>query len=348
MKVIFFSTRKFEKEYLISANTASLELVMVNEALSLKTVHLAKGAGVVSIFTGDDASAPILIKLKEYNIKYIAIRATGFDHVDLKKAAALGITVANVPDYSPFSIAEHAIGLMLALIRKLTLAYQQTKQYNFKIDDLLGSTLHHKTVGIVGTGKIGSAITQILSGFDCNLIGYDKVRNERLTSKYQLHYADLETLCKSSDIITLHLPLNERTEYLINKQMIDLMRPGVMIINTARGGIVNTLDIIEGIEKGKIGYYGADVYEYEKDVFFYDHSENKISDPILKKLLSFSNVLITPHQAFATKEALNNIAVTTFQNINCWALQQKAPNELCSGHSLENNNIEQESLDLIT
>ncbi|AFD06553.1 2-hydroxyacid dehydrogenase [Solitalea canadensis] len=348
MKVIVFSTREFEKKYLISANTTSLELVMVTESLSLNTVHLAKGAGVVCIFTGDDASAPVLVKLKEYNIKYIAVRATGFDHVDLKKAAALGITVANVPDYSPFSIAEHAIGLMLALIRKLTLAYQQTQRYNFKIDNLLGSTLHHKTVGIVGTGKIGSAVTQILSGFDCNLIGYDKIRNEQLISKYQLHYADLKTLCKNSDIITLHLPLNERTEYLINKEMIDFMRQGVMIINTARGGIVNTQDIIEGIEKGKIGYYGADVYEHEKDVFFYDHSEKKVNDPLLKKLLSYSNVLITPHQAFATKEALNNIAVTIFKNINCWALQQKGPHELHPDLGTENDNIEQESLNLST
>ncbi|UKJ06704.1 2-hydroxyacid dehydrogenase [Solitalea lacus] len=328
MKTIFFSTKAFERQYLENANTAMHELKMVEEALSLKTVDLAKGYSVVCIFAGDDASAPVIEKLHENGVRFIAIRATGYDNVDIQSATKLGIRVTNVPDYSPYAIAEHAVGLMLALSRKLPLANDQVHQYNFKVDNLIGFDLHHKTVGIIGTGQIGSVAAKILYGFGCSLLGFDIQENKELTELYDLHYVDLNTLCRLSDIITIHVPLNEQTEYLIDEALITTMKKGVMLINTARGAVVNTADVIAGLENGQIGYFGADVYEKERGLFFFDFFEKKFDDKMLKKLLSFKNVLLTPHQAFATKEALYNIATTTFYNIDCWGLEQKSQNEL--------------------
>ncbi|SMO69858.1 2-hydroxyacid dehydrogenase [Solitalea koreensis] len=328
MKTIIYSTKFFERTYFEQANVIGHELKMVEEALSLETACLAKDCSVVCVFTSDDVSAPVLLQLQELGVRYIAVRATGYDNVDIQTALSLGMKVANVPEYSPHGIAEHAVGLMLALSRKLMLANQQVHHYNFKVDDLIGFNLQHKTVGIVGTGKIGSAMAKILHGFGCHLLGYDIHENKELVEKYGLHYMELEMLCRLSDVITIHVSLNEHTEQLIDKEMIEIMKKGVMVINTARGAVVNTMNVIEGIENGHIGYFGTDVYEKEKGVFFNDYSNKTFEDTMLKKLLSFPNVLLTPHQAFATKESLYTISTTTFHNIGCWALEQNSANEL--------------------
>lgn len=328
MKVIIYSTKDFESSYLLQANKMNHELTFAQEALSVETAVLAKTHEVVVVFTGDDVSTAVVDKLHEAGVKYIAIRAVGYDNIDIKRANELGIKVANVPEYSPYAIAEHAVALMLALNRKLILANKQVNHHNFTVGNLVGFDMHQKTVGIIGTGRTGSVIAKILHGFGCRLLGYDIAENKELAEKYNLEYVDLKTLCLSSDIITLHTPLNTATKYLIAKEMLDEMKHGVMLINTARGAVINTEHVIEALNNGKIGYLGLDVYEKEKGIFFYDYSKHKITDEMLKKLMAFPNVIITPHQAFATHEALTNIADTTFYNLDCWALQNKSDNEL--------------------
>lgn len=330
MKVIIYSTKDFENSYLLHANKMNHELTCVEEALSVQTASMAQTHEAVVVFTGDDVSTAVIEKLHEAGVKYIAARAVGYDNIDIKRANDLGIKVANVPEYSPYAIAEHAVALMLVLNRKLILADRQVHHHNFTVGNLVGFDLHQKKVGIIGTGRTGSVVAKILHGFGCKLLGYDIEENKEVVEKYNLQYVDLKTLCSSSDIITIHTPLNTATKYLINKEILDLMKPGVMLINTARGAVINTEDIIEALENGKIGYLGLDVYEKEKGIFFYDHSKNKITDEMLKKLMSHPNVIITPHQAFATNEALSNIADTTFYNINCWAKNENSKNELMS------------------
>ena len=328
MKVIIYSIKNFESPYLFQANKMNHELTCVEEALSVQTASMAKTHEVAVVFAGDDVSTAVVEKLHEAGVKYIAVRAVGYDNIDIKKANDLGIKVANVPEYSPYAIAEHAVALMLALNRKLILADRQVHQHNFTVSNLVGFDMHQKKVGIIGTGRTGSVVAKILHGFGCQLSGYDIEENKELAIKYNLEYVDLKTLCQSSDIITLHTPLNTATKYLINKEMLDIMKPGVVLINTARGAVINTEDVIEALANGKIGYLGLDVYEREKGIFFYDHSKQKIKDDVLKKLMSYPNVIITPHQAFATNEALSNIADTTFYNIDCWAKNKKSDNEI--------------------
>ncbi|MDZ4794056.1 MAG: 2-hydroxyacid dehydrogenase [Bacteroidota bacterium] len=330
MKTIIYSIKDFELSYLLKANKINHELTCAEEALMPDTATLAKGHEAVVVFTGDDVSTAVIEKLHEAGIKYIAIRAVGYDNVDIKTANNLGIKCANLPEYSPYSIAEHAVALMLALNHKLILVDKQVHQHNFTVGNLVGFDLHQKTVGIVGTGKIGSIAAKILHGFGCNLLGFDIAENKELTEKYNLRYVDLKTLCSSSDIITLNTPLNTSTKYLINKEILDTMKPGVMLINTARGAVINTEHVIEALDSGKIGHLGLDVYEREKGVFFYDFSKDKVKDDVLKKLMGYPNVIITPHQAFATNEALSNIADTTFYNLDSWANNKTSENELVS------------------
>ena len=328
MRVLVYSIKDFERSYLIRANKMHHELTYTNEALNAGTTGLAQTHEAVVVFTGDDVSAEVVQNLHQAGVKYIAVRAVGYDNVDIKKANALGIKVANVPEYSPYAIAEHAVAMMLALNRKLILADQQVCGHNFTVGNLIGFDLHQKTVGIIGTGRTGSVLAKILHGFGCRLLAYDIQENKELIEKYNLQYVDLKTLCRSSDIISIHTPLNTATKYLINKEMLDEMKAGVMLINTARGGVINTDHVLEALDNGKIGYLGLDVYEREKGVFFYDHSKQKIKDEVLIKLIQYPNVMITPHQAFATKEALSNIADTTLYNIDCWSQDKRSENEL--------------------
>lgn len=328
MKVAVYSTKDFERPYLETANKRKHELVFLKAALNLETVEMAKGCNAISIFTNDDASAKVLNKLHEINIKHIAIRAAGYDQTDLKRGAELTFQVANVPEYSPYSIAEHTIGMIQALNRKIVQADQQIKNFNFSLDNLIGYDLHGKTVGIVGLGKIGGIVAKILHAFGCKLLGYDIQPNLEYQEKYGVEYVTLEDLCKSADIISLHAPLNEHTKYMINKETIQSMKKGVMIINTGRGGLINTAEAIEGIKSGQIGYLGLDVYEKEKGLFFYDHSLDIPKDNLFATLLTFKNILVTGHQAFLTENALRNISDTTIYNLDCWEQGESTNNEL--------------------
>lgn len=328
MKTLFYSTKDFELPYLKAAGKDNAEVVFINEALGMATAAMAKGYDAISIFAGDDASAKVLEMLYNNGVAYIAIRSAGYDNVDIKVAAALGIIVANVPEYSPYAIAEHAATLIMALNRKIITADKQIHQQNFTTGNLVGFDLNNKKVGIIGVGRIGSVMAKIMHGFGCKLLGFDLNENAEVKEKYGLKYVNLVTLCLEADIISIHLGLTPQTKYLVNKKLINLMRPGVMLINTGRGGCVNTTDVIEGLEKGQIGYYGADVYEKEKGLFFYDHTGEELKDETLSKLLAMPNVLLTPHQAFATQEALTNIATTTFYNLDRWSRRQYSKNEL--------------------
>ncbi|MEP7267546.1 MAG: 2-hydroxyacid dehydrogenase [Saprospiraceae bacterium] len=328
MKVAVFSAHKFEKEYLISANTNKHDLILIESRLSADTVSLAKGCQVVSIFVSDDASSPVLEKLNLLGIRFLALRSAGFNHVDLEKAKKLNIKIARVPEYSPYAVAEYTIALMLALNRKLIRSHYRIMEQNFSLDGLTGFDMNGKKVGIIGTGKIGSLVAKILFGFGCKLLAFDPFQNESLIKQYNLTYTDFNTLCRESDIITLHAPLQNETEYIINEESISLMKQGVMIINTGRGGLVNTKDIIEALKNSRIGYFGSDVYEEEEGLFFVDHSEDILQDDIIARLMSFRNVLVTSHQAFLTDTALRNISNTTIQNIDLFEKGEKIQNEI--------------------
>jgi D-lactate dehydrogenase len=328
MKVTVFSTKQFEKKYLLASNNEKHLIIFKEEALSFETAELAKGSDAVSIFANDDASVPVLDKLQKNGVKFIAIRAAGYDQVNVPHAKTLGIRMANVPEYSPYAIAEHAVALMLALNRKIVRSDKKVKDFNFALDDLIGFDMHGKTAGIIGLGKIGGIVAKILHGFGCKILGFDIYKNEELIKKYGVEYCDMQTLASRSDIITIHAPLNENSKYLINKSLINQMKEGVMLINTGRGGIVNTRDVIDGLVTGKIGYLGLDVYENEKGLFFYDHSDEVPKDEMLKRLYSFPNVLVTGHQAFLTETALKNISDITINNLDCWQKNQASPTEL--------------------
>jgi D-lactate dehydrogenase len=328
--------KDFERPYLEDANLKEHDLVMINEPLTVDTAALAKDCDAVCIFTADDASASVLRILAHQGVKYIAVRAAGYDNVDMSVAAQLNIKVANVPAYSPYAIAEHAISLMMALNRKTVAAAKQVQQYNFTLHNLVGFDMHRKTVGIIGAGRTGEAIAAILHGFGCRLLAYDIRKNKDLAEKFGVQYTDLATLCQESDIITVHTKLTEGTKYLINKEMISYMKKGVMLINVSRGAVLNTADVADALDNGHIGYFGMDVYEHEKGIFFNDLRGRKMEDKLLCRLLRMPNVLITPHQAFATREALTNIAETTFYNLHCWKKKQACKNELevaVNGHS---------------
>ena len=328
MKAAIFSFHKFEKPFLEHANQSKHELLYIDSRLSVNSSAFAMGCKAVCLFVSDDASEKVLHSLSESGIKFIALRSAGFNNVNLKKAKELGIRVARVPAYSPYAVAEHTVALMLALNRKLTRAHNRITEGNFSLDGLTGFDMNGKTAGIIGTGKIGSLVAKILNGFGCNLIGFDQYPNDELIAKYGMQYTDFTTVCKNSDILTLHTPLNEETKYLINRNSIELMKPGVMLINTSRGGLVNTRDVIEGLKSGRIGYFGMDVYEEEEGLFFEDHSEEILQDDVIARLMTFRNVLITSHQAFLTQTALQNIADTTIYNLDCFEKNIECKNEI--------------------
>jgi D-lactate dehydrogenase len=303
-------------------------LKFIDPPLSMDTVQLASGCRAACIFVNDDASAPVLNALKQIGLEYMALRSSGFNHIDLKAARALGIRVARVPEYSPYAIAEHSLALMLTLNRKLIRAHHRIMDMNFSLDGLVGFDMNGKTVGIIGTGKIGRVAAKILRGFGCRVLAYDVIQNQELIEETGVIYTDLETLYKQSDIITLHLPLTEKTKYMINSSTIQLMKPGVMLINTSRGLLINTKDVIEALKTSHIGSLGLDVYEEEEGLFFEDHSEDILQDDTIARLLSFRNVLITSHQAFLTDTALHNIADITVQNLDGFENKEPGKNEI--------------------
>ena len=327
MKVAIYSTRKFETQYLRQA-LEQHELQMLETHLSVETAALAQGCEAVCIFVNDDASAPVLRKLKDAGVKYLSLRSAGFNHVNIKEASQLGFRVARVPEYSPAAIAEHSVALMLALNRKIIRAHNRIRDLNFSLEGLTGFDMSGKIVGVIGTGKIGRVVARILHGFNCKILAYDPFQNEELQTRYGAEYADLDTLFRQADIVTLHLPLTNESRYLINKDSIAQMKHGVMLINTSRGGLVDTKAVIDGLKTGKIGFFGIDVYEEEEGLFFEDHSEHILQDDVIARLMTFQNVLITSHQAFLTHEALTQIAETTQYNIDCWQKGGTSANEL--------------------
>lgn len=318
MKTTVFSVHKFEEAYLISANNGKHELNLLELRLTENTASMAKGSEAISLFTCDDASEKVLKKLSAYGIKYIALRTAGYNNVATEKAVELGIKVSRVPAYSPHAIAEHTVALILALNRKLIRAHNRVRDMNFSLNGLTGFDLNKKIVGIIGTGKIGAILVKILHGFGCKVLAYDTFEDGNLIEKYGVCYTDCKTLCAASDIISLHVPLTVHTIHLIDAHHIECMKIGVMLINTSRGGLVDTKAIIQGLKTGKIGYFGMDVYEEEEGLFFEDHSDEILQDDVIARLMTFNNVLITSHQAFLTETALTNIADTTIVNLDCF------------------------------
>jgi len=328
MKVLYYSTRNFEKEYLIKANKNKHSISFIKESLSLETVDKAKGYDIISLTPSDDASKLTIEKLNEYGIKYIVLRCAGYDNVNIKSATIAGIKVANVPAYSPYAIAEFATSLLLTLNRKLIISNQRINQYNFNIDNLIGFDLNNKTVGIIGTGKIGAIMTKIMNGYGCNILAYDIDVNQNLIDTYGVKYVSIKELCEESDVISIHVPLNQHTRHLIDDKLIKYMKKNVIIVNTARGAIINTKDVIKALDNNQIAALGMDVYENEDGIFFKDLSADIPKDEMLKKLISMPNVLLCSHHAFLTEEALTNIAETTFYNIDCWSKNKETENQL--------------------
>ena len=328
MKTLVYSIHGFDKPFLEKAAMQKHELTFSELPLQKTSAHLAKGFQAVALFTSDKADEEVLNLLNEYGVKFIALRSVGYDHVDLIKAKQLNIRVANVPSYSPYSIAEHAVTLLLSINRKILLSHELMKKNDFRLDNLVGFDLHGKTIGVVGTGKIGAAFAKIMHGFGCEILGYDVSENKELITQTKISYVSLEELCSVSDVISVHCPLNSTTNYLFDRTVFSKMKNGVLFLNTARGGIVNTLDLMEAIDKGIVAAAGLDVYENEKNIFFYDHPTSSIKDDVFEKLRSYSNVLITGHQAFLTKEALEGIAETTIENLSEWEQNGSSKNDL--------------------
>ena len=328
MKVLVYSAKDFEIPYLEEANKRKHKLTFTKEALSTQTAMKADSYDAISIFSADEACVTTVEKLKDFGVKYITLRSAGYDNVNLRTASRLQIRVANVPAYSPYAIAEHAVALLLALNRKLIESNLRVSHYNFDLNNLVGVDLNRKTVGIIGTGKIGEVMCKIMHGFGCRLLGYDIEENDALKTQYDMEYKSLKDLCNQSDIISLHVPLNTVTHEMINEDLIDEMKDGVIIINTARGAVINTEAVIAGLKSKKIGALGIDVYENEKGIFFKDHSQEVPNDDNLMLLNSMPNVLITGHHAFLTDEALTNIAETTIYNLDCYEAGKATENEL--------------------
>lgn len=328
MKIAVFGTHKFEKPFLVEANAEKHELHFFETRMHTKTAVLANNFDCIVAFVNDELNAAVLELLAEAGVKYIALRSAGYNHIDLEKAAELGFRVARVPEYSPYAIAEHTVGLMLALNRKLIRANSRVKELNFSLDGLVGFDMHQKVVGIVGMGKIGKVISKILKGFGCKVIVYDPGLSKEEAVAAGVVKIEFDRLCYLSDIITLHCPLTPETHYMIGRKEIATMKKGVMLINTSRGGLVDTKEVIRGLKTGQIGYLGLDVYEEEKGLFFEDQSDKILQDDVIARLMTFPNVLITSHQAFLTQTALKNIAETTFQNINHWDNGEASPYEI--------------------
>jgi len=317
MKVAIFSTQAFDREFLDAANSSFRhELVYFSERLHDQTAQLAAGFPAVCVFITDQLDGATLTTLSGEGVRLIALRSAGFNNVDLAVAARLGLTVLRVPAYSPYAVAEHAVALMLTLNRKIHRAYNRVREGDFQLDGLMGFDMFGKTAGIVGTGKIGAALAQIMAGFGCNLLGFDTYRNPACLA-LGLEYVELERLLRDSDIVSLHCPLTPDTHYLINRERIALMKRGSMLINTARGALIDTAAAIEALKSREhFWYLGVDVYEEEGPLFFEDLSSTVIQDDVFARLTTFPNVVVTGHQGFLTREALTNIAETTLTNVS--------------------------------
>ncbi|CNE18946.1 2-hydroxyacid dehydrogenase [Yersinia mollaretii] len=315
MKLAVYSTKQYDRKYLELVNKDfGFELEFFDFLLSPKTAKMAAGCDAICIFVNDDACRATLEELKSVGVEILALRCAGFNNVDLAAAKELGIQVVRVPAYSPEAVAEHAVGMMMSLNRRIHRAYQRTRDANFSLEGLIGFNMHNRTAGIIGTGKIGVATMRILKGFGMRLLAFDPYPSAQAL-ELGAEYVDLKTLYAESDVISLHCPMTPENHHLLNKQSFDQMKDGVMIINTSRGGLIDSAAAIEALKQQKIGALGMDVYENERDLFFEDKSNDVIQDDVFRRLSSCHNVLFTGHQAFLTEEALTSISATTMQNI---------------------------------
>lgn len=327
VKIAFFDTKDYDKHFFdIYNKDYNYNITYFETKLTRETAVLAKGYDVVCIFVNDVADKETLKILEENGVKLIALRCAGFNNVDLNNKGNLKIV--RVPEYSPHSVAEHSVALLLNINRKIYKSYQRVKKYNFSLDGLLGFDIYGKTIGVIGTGKIGKAFIKIMKGFGANVIAYDLYKDENASKEMGFEYVDIDTLYNKSDIISLHCPLTPETENIINKESINKMKDGVIIINTSRGKLINTEELLEELYTGKIGGLGLDVYDEESDFFLTDLSGSYKRDKNLSLLISMPNVIITSHQAFFTKEALNKIASDTCNNIKEIFTSGKCNNEL--------------------
>jgi D-lactate dehydrogenase len=328
MRVAVFSSHPFDREFLSIANQSRQHgLTFIEARLTPDTCVLAREYPTICAFVNDRLDRDVLVRLARGGTRFIALRSAGFNHVDLTAAKDQGFTVARVPAYSPNAVAEHTVALMLALNRKIYRAYARVREGNFALDGLLGFDMHGSSVGIVGTGKIGTAVARIMRGFGCRVFGFDVAPNDECRG-LGMEYVSLDVLLAGSSIITLHAPLTPETRHVIDARAIARMKPGVMIINTGRGALVDTRALIDGLKSGQIGYVGLDVYEEEEGLFFQDLSGSVLQDDVFARLLTFPNVIVTGHQAFFTREALRGIAETTMQNIDAFERGVRSGNEV--------------------
>lgn len=317
-KLACFSVHDFERKNLKKfAAKYSLDLTLFEHRLDENTAELLHETKAIATFANDKLSEATLRVLKKRGVEMISLRSAGYSHLDLKVARDLAFTIARVPSYSPEAIAEHALALMLCVNRKLIQASRRVREFNFKLDGLEGFTISGKTVGVIGAGKIGLAFVRMMNGFGCRVLVFDPyVDKSLLQGAHQAELVDLSTLCRESDVISLHCPLTKETHYIIDKEELSLMKPHVILVNTGRGGLIHTKDLINAIKQKRLGGVALDVYEHEEGIFFHDYSAQGIDDDTLARLLTFSNVVITSHQAFFTYEALNNIAETSIKNVS--------------------------------
>ncbi len=326
--IAFFGTKSYDEASFNKINKEfNFEIKYFKGHLNKNNMILTKDADAVCIFVNDTADAENIDAMAKNGVKLLALRCAGYNNVDIA-AAQDKITVVRVPAYSPYAVAEHTVALMLSLNRKIHRAYWRTRDGNFSLHGLIGFDMHGKTAGIIGTGKIAKILIKILKGFGMNILAYDLYPDHNFARENQVVYTSLDELYHNSDIISLHCPLTDSTKYLINDYSISKMKDGVMIINTGRGQLIHTNALIEGLKNKKIGAAGLDVYEEENDYFYEDKSDKIIDDDVLARLLSFNNVIVTSHQAFFTKEALENIARTTLQNIKDFVEGKHSENEV--------------------
>ena len=314
MRVAIFSTQSYERDYFDKFNFASKhELIYFEASLNADTTDLAKGFEAVCIFVSDKMDFEAIEKLAKIGVKLIDLRSAGFNHVDIEAAQKHGIKILRVPAYSPQAVAEHAVALILTLNRKTHKAYNRIREGNFSLENLMGFNLFGKTVGVIGTGKIGSAFCKIILGFGCKVVAYDLVESSDLKAK-GVEYMRFEDIVKTADIISLHCPLTPETHHLFNGEVFNKMKKRTMLINTSRGGLINTEHVIDALKSGQLGFLGIDVYEQEEGLFFKNLSEIVIQDDLIERLMTFHNVLITPHQGFFTHEAVEQITKITLKN----------------------------------
>ena len=314
MKIAFFSSKKYDEISFNNVNNGQHEFEFFEEQLNSKNAFLAEGFDAVCVFVNDKVNSTAIAALDKVGIKTIAFRSAGYNNLNMKVAKELGMRVVRVPAYSPQAVAEHAVALILTLNRKIHKAYNRVRENNFSIENLTGFDLHGKTVGVIGTGLIGKTFCKIMIGFGCKVIAHDVHPNEELKNS-GVNYVGLDELLQQSDIISLHCPLLPETTHIINNDSLANMKQGAMLINTSRGGLLNTQDVIESLKAKHLGYLGIDVYEQEAGIFFNDLSETIIEDDSIARLMTFPNVIITSHQGFFTKEALEQIATTTLNSL---------------------------------